>query len=89
MDRARREHHVGAPLLGEAAVSGRRLVCRCGCGRAAEFLCTGGSPEGGYRDEPCCRTAAEYLSSAAAELGFAFSRRGIAGRASPGEEPKR
>lgn len=59
-------------------------MCRCGCGGIAEYLCSGGSPEGGYRDEPCCRNSAAYLHDCAAELGFSFRRRGVAGHAANG-----
>jgi hypothetical protein len=65
-------------------------MCRCGCGDVAAYLCTGGSPEGVFIDEPCCVLSAAYLHDAAAELGFAFAQRYIGFRAPAptGEEPR-
>ena len=54
-----------------------RPMCQCGCGGLAAYLCTGGSPEGGFVEEPCCVMSAAYLHDAAAELGFAFTQRYI------------
>jgi hypothetical protein len=57
---------------------GKQELCRCGCGRPAKWLITGYSPEGPYRDEPACDSAAQYVGECAAEFNCAFSKRKVA-----------
>jgi hypothetical protein len=55
-------------------MAGNALTCRCGCGRAAQYLVsgTGYHPDVTRRrrfvDDPVCSMAMEYLRDAADEL---------------------
>ena len=53
------------------------LICKCGCKQPAEWLVTGWSPEGGFKDEPACDSSACYLSECCAELDVPFSQKRI------------
>lgn len=54
-------------------------LCRCGCGKPAEWLISGFSPEGTYEDEPACNSAAQYVEECAAEFNCEFSKKPITG----------
>lgn len=58
--------------------SGDLVLCRCGCGTPASYLCTGysydpakpGSRGERFVAEPCCGSAMSYLVEGAPELGL-------------------
>jgi hypothetical protein len=62
------------------------VLCDCGCGRVAVFICTGfqfdpNQPEcrGLPFKSPCCSTSADYLEESSHELGLLpFTRTPIA-----------
>ena len=50
------------------------LLCQCGCGGLAKWLISGYSPEGPYKNEPACDSAARYVGECAAEFNCSFSK---------------
>lgn len=48
------------------------LLCCCGCGGAAFYMCEGEDIEGPFENEPACRNAMLYMADAAKELSFRF-----------------
>lgn len=52
-------------------------ICKCGCNQPADWLISGYSPEGTYRDEPACDSSMRYVQECAALFDCAFSKKPI------------